>query len=281
MLESAWAPVKARRGIRACRFWQARVRLLTCYLCGMPSLREPAEPALTHVLAADPSLADDLPADAAEQARLFAVARSQWVAPGPWHPDVEEDERAGHLGLLILEGLVARHARLVENVCIELLGQGDLLRPWQADHSAPFVAGESHWEVLEATHVAVLDRRFTALVGRWPEVVGALAERAVRRSRDMALTLAVAQIPKVEVRVLVLLWHIAGRWGRPDADGFVVPVRLTHDVLARMVTARRPTATIALGRLEKRGVLSRRPDGLLVLHGDAPSELRSLRGALG
>src|SRR3954447_6530305 len=126
---------------------------------------------LTPVLQADPALAGGLSAAAAEHAVPLTLARSEWLALGPWAPVVEVDEQPGHLGVLVLEGMVARHARLLDRVATELLGEGDLLRPWQPDDSAPFVADDSAWEVLIPTRVAVLDRTFTAIAGRWPEVV--------------------------------------------------------------------------------------------------------------
>jgi hypothetical protein len=236
---------------------------------------------LVRVLEVDPTLADGLPDDARDQALLLAVAEARWIDRGPWTPAREAADRAGHLGLLIVDGLVARSARLVEHEYVELLGPGDLLRPWQAEHSAPFDAGSARWDVLEMARVAVLDRRFSAIVGRWPEVISALTERAVRRSRDMALALAVAQIPKVEMRLLVLLWHIAERFGTPGESGTALPVPITHDVLAKLAVARRPTITLALGRLVERGVIERRDDRILVLRGDAPRQLATLRQALG
>src|SRR3954453_22360173 len=102
------------------------------------------------------------------------------------------------------------------------------------------------------THIAVLDRGFTAIAGRWPEIDAALTGRALRRSRGLALSMAVGQIPNVHARLLAVLWHIALRWGTAEADGLVVPVRLTHELLGRLVSARRQTTTAALGQLVER-----------------------------
>jgi CRP/FNR family transcriptional regulator, cyclic AMP receptor protein len=235
---------------------------------------------LTPVLRADPALAVSLSGPAAEQAVGLALARSQWLSAGPWAPAVSVDEQPGHMGLLVLEGMLARHARLLDRVATELLGEGDLLRPWQPDDSAPFVAQASAWEVLIPTHVAVLDRTFTAIVGRWPEVVAALAGRAMRRSRNLALGMAISQIPNVHVRLLAVLWHIALRWGTVEAEGLAIPVRLTHELLGRLVSARRQTTTGALGVLVDHGLVSRSPEGCIVLHGEPPVELSELSDAV-
>ena len=70
----------------------------------------------------------------------------------------------------------------------------------------------------------------------------------------------------------MLLWHLAARWGRVRGDGTVLPLRLTHSVLADLVAARRPTVTTALSDLTRRGLV--RTDGeTWLLFGDAPREL--------
>jgi CRP/FNR family cyclic AMP-dependent transcriptional regulator len=238
-----------------------------------------SDPALTQVLLADPALAARLPAEVVDSALLLAVAESQWLPTGPWDPLRVVGDEPGHLGLLVLEGMVARHARLLASEAIELLGAGDLLRPWQPDEAAPFLADESRWEVLMPTHVAVLDRRFAAIAGRWPELTAALADRAMRRSRDLTLGMAVAQIPKVHLRLLAVLWHIALRWGVAEEEGLALPIRLPHELLAHLVVARRQTTTAALGTLVKGGHVSRRSDGRLVLAGTPPADLQQLSAA--
>jgi CRP-like cAMP-binding protein len=176
-----------------------------------------------------------------------------------------------------------RHVRVIDRPPAELLGPGDLLHPWEPDHTEPFVAG-ARWDVLEPARVAVLDRRFAAVIGRWPDLVAALFARAIARSRSLLLNLAIGQLVGVDIRLLVLLWHIAERWGEHDengaADGVVVPVHLTHQIVASLISAQRPTVTSALAALTERGLISRGPDGLIVLHGEPPTEFRHLRSAM-
>ena len=69
----------------------------------------------------------------------------------------------------------------------------------------------------------------------------------------------------------MLLWHLAGRWGRVRSDGAIVPLRLTHAVLAELVAARRPTVTSALSDLSRRGLVTAFHDGWL-LYGALPKE---------
>src|SRR5919199_600249 len=88
--------------------------------------------------------------------------------------------------------------------------------------------------VPEPCRLAVLDRRFAGIVGRWPEVVDELLGRALRRATELDVHLAIAQLPLLELRILALLWHLADRWGEPTSDGVLLPVRLTHSLLAAL-----------------------------------------------
>ncbi|HEY6396585.1 MAG TPA: helix-turn-helix domain-containing protein, partial [Solirubrobacteraceae bacterium] len=106
----------------------------------------------------------------------------------------------------------------------------------------------------------------------YPELVGALIARAIERSRNFAVQLAIIHQARIDIRVRMLLWHLAGRWGRVRSDGTVLPLRLTHAVLADLVAARRPTVTSALSRLGRLGLV--RFDGeVWILSGDPPGEL--------
>ena len=231
-----------------------------------------------HLFRADPELAAELPAATLHAATPFVFARIRWLDAGRWAPE-HEPPVAGDIGLLVLDGFVVRQVRVLDRPCTELLGPGDLLRPGEPAHTEPFAA-EVRWEALEPVRVAVIDRRLTTVLGRWPELVAALVGRAVARSRELALNLAIGQIVGIELRVLVVLWRIAERWGAREAGGVVMPVHLPHHLLASLAAARRPTVTRALGQLAEHGLLSRRPDGLIVLHGAPPSQFRRLQSAL-
>src|SRR3954454_22980673 len=212
-----------------------------------------------QILQADPQLAAAVPAATREDAVVYTFARAMWLERGAGQAPAHADDRAGHLGLLLLDGFLARHVRVVDRPPAELLGPGDILHPWEGDHTEPFPA-ESRWEVLEPARLAVLDRRFAAVAGRWPELVAALFGRAIARARTMLLYLAISQLVGVEMRLLVLLWHIADRWCERGEDGVgdgcVIPVHLTHQLLASLISAQRPTVTSALAQLTERGLIS-------------------------
>jgi CRP/FNR family cyclic AMP-dependent transcriptional regulator len=240
----------------------------------------PQATGLVPLLQVDHELAERLSAATLAAAEPMAVAPTEWLDVGEWIPRAPaDDERGAHLGLLVIEGFLARRVRVLGRPATELLGPGDLLLPWEPDRTEPFVVG-ARWEVLDDALVAVLDRRFTGLVARWPEITVALLGRAVSRSRSFALSLAISQLVGVELRILALLWHVAERWGAREGDGIEVPVRLTHELLGSLISAQRPTVTRALGHLLDDGRLSRRADGLLAVHGEPPAQLHPMRSAL-
>ena len=109
--------------------------------------------------------------------------------------------------------------------------------------------------------------------GRWPSLATALHARHVRRVRGLAFQRAIAQLPRVDDRMLVLLWALAERWGRVGRDGVRVPVGLPHRTLATLVGARRPSVTTALTGLAREGLVERIEGGWL-LHGDPDEVLR-------
>ena len=128
------------------------------------------------------------------------------------------------------------------------------------------------WTALQPVRLAVLDRRITAVMGRWPELVSAIVARAVRRSFELATNQATSHLTRVDARLELLFWGLADRWGRVGPDGVVLELPLTHQVLGRLVGAQRPSVTTALSDLARRGVIERRDDGAWMLRGDPPGD---------
>jgi CRP-like cAMP-binding protein len=81
---------------------------------------------------------------------------------------------------------------------------------------------------------------------------------------------------------MLFFWHLADRWGTVNADGVTVPLPVTHDVLAQLVCAQRPTVTTALRRLNEAGFLRRRADKtwLLTACPSSASSTLALRGGV-
>jgi hypothetical protein len=183
--------------------------------------------------------------------------------------------RAG-IGLLILDGLLLRRVGIDGRFGAELLGEGDLLRPWQGDDIESTLSQTTRWRVLEATRLAVLDVEAARCLAEYPEVTGSLVARALERARNLAINMAIVHQARVHIRLQMLLWHLADRWGRVRSEGVILPMHLTHAVLADLVAARRPTVTTALSQLTRQRLVAPADDGWLLI-GDPPGELLELQ----
>jgi CRP/FNR family cyclic AMP-dependent transcriptional regulator len=237
-----------------------------------------AEEATSDVVVAplldlDPALADELTPALREQVRGWLVVRVWSLPRGPWPAAFEREP--GLMGFLVLDGVLTRNVSLGKIAYPELLGRGDLLRPWQNEVAGRLGPVDVSWQVLEPCRVAVLDRRFAGIVGRWPEIVDELLGRALNRARELDYNMAIAQLPLLELRLHALMWQLARRWGEQTAEGMLIPVRLTHSLLSALVLGRRSSTSRAINALVQRGVLSRAGGGWM-LHGDPPTELHML-----
>lgn len=220
-----------------------------------------------QLLREDPDLGENMPPDARRQATEIVRARVFRVPRGSWDPP-EIDH--GSTGLLLLNGLMVRTLTLGAVSSSEVVGPSDIIRPWETNLIPSLAPGVTSWRVLHAAQVALLDGRATALIGRWPELSAAVSGRLLRRARSLAYLMAAQHFVRVEDRLLAALWHLASMWGKVTLRGTVVPFRLTHEMLAGLVGARRPTTTIAIRALRERGRLVRDEDRRYVLLGDPP-----------
>jgi len=178
----------------------------------------------------------------------------------------------GGLGILVLKGLLIRRVGIDGRFGAELLGEGDLLRPWQDESDSPMLPLQTGWSVVEPARLVLLDEEFVQRLASYPELGPAVVARAMQRVRNLAVNMAIVHQARVDVRLLMLLWHLAGRWGRVRSEGTVVRMRLTHALLADLVAARRPTVTSALSELARKGLLRSSGDEWM-LFGEAPAEL--------
>src|SRR4051812_29197289 len=222
-------------------------------------------------LVVDPDLGVLLDAARREQAQRELIVRTHRLAIGPWDVSRLTNATAQDIGLLIMSGVLAREVLISDQGSMELLGPGDLVRPWQPAGHTALLPVDAVWSVLSPQTVAVLDRRFAPAMSHYPEITAALLDRLSERSLRMATTQAISQLTGVDRRLTALFWHLAERWGRVSTDGVIIPLALTHRLLGQLVGARRPTVSSALSELTTRGELVRRPDGSWLLRGAPPA----------
>ncbi|HEY7121086.1 MAG TPA: Crp/Fnr family transcriptional regulator [Solirubrobacterales bacterium] len=221
----------------------------------------------TRLLEADPDLARNLSPESIRELTPNLVVDVLELSVGGWTPSRGEPH-PGHLGYLVLEGLLLRQIRINGSRSGELLSGGDVLRPWLED---PISFSSVDWRVLESAQLAILDRRVGARLCSRPELNAALLDRLTLRTRSLAIHAATENMRGLEDRLLALFWHLAERWGRRTKGAVIVPIRLTHETLSLLVGARRPSVTTALGALAERDLLVRQENGEWQLSGLPPA----------
>jgi CRP-like cAMP-binding protein len=230
-----------------------------------------------HILREDPELAEAVPGPARPRAIEDCVAPIERVSSGHWSGQGSALVGDG-IGLLVLDGLLLRRVGIDGRFGAELLGVGDVLRPWQGDDTTAALARTTGWRVLEPTRLAVLDEAAARRLAVYPQLIGRLVGRAIDRSRHLAVNMAIIHQARVNVRLHMMLWHLAERWGRVGSEGVLLPLALTHAVLSDLVAARRPTVTTALADLYRQELVRDLPRGWLLL-GEPPGELLVAQGA--
>lgn len=164
--------------------------------------------------------------------------------------------RIGHgPGILVVDGVLAVSVTVGGRVASELLGAGDLLEPGGAEDDE-LLTCETSWRALAPMRFAVLDGGFAQRVIRWPQLTLVLLRRAERRAHSLNVQRAIACQPRLEIRLALLLLHLAARWGRVEPGGVRLTLPLTHQMLGRLVGAERPSVSHALARLARSGLVT-------------------------
>jgi hypothetical protein len=204
----------------------------------------------------------DLDVDLAEalDVRMRLVARPAATAM-IFDADVGEVKLAERLaaartgpGVLVLDGVIAVNVQVGDRVAAELLGSGDIVEA--CEEGDDLLACATEWRGLVPTRFAVLDGGFVQRVRPWPQIMQALLNRVERRARNLNVQRAIASQPRLEVRLALLLWHLAARWGRVEPGGIRLPLPLTHQLLGRLIGAERPSVSHALARLARSGLVT-------------------------
>jgi CRP/FNR family transcriptional regulator, cyclic AMP receptor protein len=231
--------------------------------------------ALRCLLDLDTDLADELEPEIRRPARAAATALTVEMAAGRAELDDWFAAVTNGPGLLLLDGVVAESVRVDERVTAELIGAGDLLQPAREGGADQLLSCETRWRALLPVRFALLDAGFAKRVRFWPQITHGLLRRAGRRVSNLNVQRAVAAQPRLEVRLALLLWHLAGRWGKVERGGIRLPLPLTHQLLGQLVGAERPSVSHALARLAQNGLVTGQGDEWH-LHGSLEDQLPAM-----
>ncbi|HWT93073.1 MAG TPA: Crp/Fnr family transcriptional regulator, partial [Solirubrobacteraceae bacterium] len=218
-----------------------------------------------RLLELDAELAEQVPEeDRAQAIRALRVPVLRFRR-GPLHL-VEEELPEATWALVVLSGTVLDESRLADRELAELVLPGEVLLPWAPSPAG--LASERSLHALGDVQLAVLDRQFLRACAAWPQLMVTISRRLNDQEHRVATRGLICQLPRVDQRVLGVLWHLAERIGRVSPDGVIVPLDTTHAELGRLIGAQRPTVSLAVKQLAADGRLQRRSEGGWLLAGE-------------
>jgi CRP/FNR family cyclic AMP-dependent transcriptional regulator len=176
-------------------------------------------------------------------------------------------ERFGAFAAIVVDGLVLHDVAVGGEPGVRVLGPGDVIG---VSAERPTVLERSSYRATPATELAILGYEFLNAAHREPILLLGLHAATVEQTERLAAQLVICQMPRVADRVLAMMWLLADSFGRVTPAGTRLRLSLTHELLGAMVGARRPTVTLALGELSKRGAVVHQ-DGSWLLLEPAPS----------
>jgi len=224
------------------------------------------------LLDVDEELAATVPEDDRDEARRMLVGAAAQLPCGPARPY----DLAHIAALYVAEGVLLREVTLGTVGLPEVIGGGDFLRPRPVTDALGW--GAVSLQAIEPVTLLALDERFVEATARWPALRALIEQRGAERHHRALLIGAIGHLPRVDQRVVALLWLFATEWGRVAAEGLVVPFPLTHATIGRFIGAARSTVTLAVTELTTEGLICRRPDGAWLLPAESEPAARELLG---
>jgi hypothetical protein len=190
--------------------------------------------------------------------RAYRVrVRTLCAAPGPVDLEAAAPRTEGSLGLLLLDGLMLAQVHAGRRRVGWLLGEGDLIRPWEMGEVS--LTSDAAWSALAPARIALLDEQLLHRPGGDTAIVRAMVTRAARTAHWLLAKSLIISCPLIEERLLLLFTLLGERWGIVTSEGVALHLPLTHALLAILCGARRPSITVALQALEHEGTLRRMP----------------------
>jgi CRP/FNR family transcriptional regulator, cyclic AMP receptor protein len=163
----------------------------------------------------------------------------------------------------VVHGMVVQATQIGEQSGVQLLGPGDLLL--QPGAASPPWLERVEFRAPGSVRLAILGDGFLGVARRAPRLMSALYECVADQMQRVTAQLVICQLPRVDQRVLAIMWLLAESWGQVTPAGVRLPLALTHETLGAMVGARRPTVTLALRKLTEQGSILHQDSGWLLL----------------
>jgi hypothetical protein len=215
-----------------------------------------SSPSARPVLEFDPDLGSGIPREERDAAHQVCRGGIVQVPRGRWDLPASAAERDDRIGLVIVDGLLCREIALRDHHLLELLGPRDVLQLPVAS-GRPRLGGPIRITAATDTTLVVLGDSFVRASVRWPSLLASFLRRIESQRERLAVQGLITHVPRADHRVLLALWHLADRWGEETAEGAILPLPLTHDLLGQLVAARRSTVTLAVSALEADGCTAR------------------------
>lgn len=168
------------------------------------------------------------------------------------------------VGAVLVSGFLIREWTTGGHVSADLVGPDDVIHPWGGQPMITMLHHSVSWTPITDARLAVLDEGFFERAAAWPEICACLLQRSGRLGQRLALRGAIETL-NVDARLLASFWLWASQWATVAGQGVVLRMPLSHERIARLIHARRPTVTSAIGRLREAGLLNQRQDGAWLL----------------
>jgi hypothetical protein len=231
-----------------------------------------------RLLDVDPSLARGIERRVLDEARETLIADVIRIEPGEWEAAHDKPASPLFLGYLILEGAFTREVSVSSRPSLELLGPGDLIRPWVAPRALEVMHVSADWALLTTGHLAIIGEDFHRQAQAFPTILTVLMDRVVARARWVGFQVALCQLPRIDHRLILTFRYVAERWGVAGPRGVKIPIRLSHRSLAAMIGARRPKVSSALTQLSDLELIEQDKDGTWTFFGADVDPMALLAG---
>jgi hypothetical protein len=166
-------------------------------------------------------------------------------------------------GVVVMDGVLVHRLQIGERTALRLLGPGDIY--CLGGENSTILLGESRWTVAGPTRLALLGSTVLMAARRFPQVIREVLIRTAEQAERGAAHLVINQLPRVDQRLVAVMWLLAEKWGYVTPAGTVLPLALTHETLGALTGARRPTITLALTRLTESGQIVKTDAGWLIV----------------